>query len=491
MFRKLTSKSSFIHSVDTREKRIKLEQTNLTPLSWVTSRLKTQKSKAQSGPKGKKTIAALDGVRAIAALLVVSVHIDETAGLPWNLNGNPLTTSLAFIGRTGVDLFFILSGFLLFMPYARALLFQEKWPSARTFYLRRIFRIWPGYYFTLAAMILLFNQTYLQPAYWKRLGLFLTFFMDSSPKTWQRLDGPFWTLAIEWQFYMVLPLIALVFSLLVKRFASSPQQRLKALLACCLGLIVWGLFIRGLGLAYQRHPNLPFPLPHTILNIFLFFTFGIQGKYLEVFASGMIVCACYIFAQRPEFGDQLKAFLQRLSIWAWRLGWIILICIAFWQAQAEADRDATYHFTVLNFLNPLKAYYAWMGEPIAGVGYALCVLAILFGSSRLKWIFETRILGWIGMLSYGLYMWHLNLLLAFNTKILPHLPGANSILGKDLLLWAFIGVVIIPLSYIFYKTIEEPGIRLGAWLIKRISEPSHFHTAHKSTDSPPVLRPTD
>jgi peptidoglycan/LPS O-acetylase OafA/YrhL len=448
--------------VHAKEEGSELEQTDLAPLSWGASQVKSNQPKSQQKSQG--TIVALDGVRAIAALLVVSVHVSEIGGVPWNINQNPLATAFAFLGRTGVVLFFVLSGFLLFMPYARALLFQEAWPSPRKFYLRRIFRIWPGYYFTLAVMILLFDKKYLQPAYWKQLGLFLTFLMDSSPQTWQQIDGPFWTLAIEWQFYMLLPLIAFCFSLLVRRFAASPLQRLKVTLLCCLGVIAWGMIIRGLGLTYQRHPNMNLLLPHAVLNVLFFFLFGIQGKYLEIFALGMIVCSCYIFAQNPEVGVALKARLQRLSNWIWGAGWIVLVCLALWQVEAETDRDATPNFTALSFLHPLRSLYAWWGEPIAGVGYALCILAILFGSPVLRWLFETRFLRWIGMLSYGIYMWHLNLMLYFSSTILPHLPNIGGTVGKDLALWGFVLLVILPISYVFYKTIEEPGIRLGARL---------------------------
>lgn len=441
-----------------------MEQIRQTPLSWFA--VKSRGGKAQPRRAGKNNIAALDGVRAIAALLVISVHVSDVPSVPWIANENPLATALAFMGRTGVDLFFVLSGFLLFMPYARALLFQEEWPSMRKFYIRRIFRIWPGYYITLAAMILLFSRSYLQPENFKKLGLFLTFFMDSSPETWQKLNGPFWTLATEWQFYMLLPFIALGFACIVKRFASSPQKRLQVVLLCCLGIIAWGLFIRGFGLFYQRHPDINLQVPHLrgALNIFLFFTFGIQGKYLEVFSCGMIVSSLYIFAQHPEFGSVFKARLQRLWHWAWMLGWILLVCIALWQVQAEADRDGTGAITALNFLQSLKSYYAWFGEPIAGAGYALCVFAILFGTQLLRWLFETRLLRWIGMLSYGIYMWHLNLLLHFNSYILPHLTFIQNTLEKDLAWWGFVCIVVVPLAFVFYKIIEEPGIRLGARL---------------------------
>lgn len=422
--------------------------------------------------EGKNTIAALDGVRAIAALLVISLHISEIAGVPWDVNQYPLATALAFFGRTGIVLFFVLSGFLLFLPYARALLFQDAWPSVRVFYLKRIFRIWPGYYLVLAVMILLFSRKYLQLDHWPQLGLFLTFFMDSSQQTWQQIDGPFWTLAVEWQFYLLLPWIAYAFSLVVRRLARFPRQRLMVVLLCCGAVIVLSLLVRGFGLAYQRHPGVNVLVPPAILHVVLFFIFGIQGKYLEVFALGMMLSTLFLFAQHTEYGSLLKTRLQRLSYWAWGSGILVLFFIALWQVEAETDRNAMPDFTAFVFFQPFRSFYAWLGEPIAGLGFTLCLFAILFGSPALTWLFERRWLGWIGMISYGLYMWHLNLLLAFNRWFSTFLADAGGTLGKDLILWGFLIVVLLPFCYLFYKMIEEPGIRLGAYLIrKRLGQP--------------------
>lgn len=445
-----------------------MAQVAQTPISRITP--KTHEVQPQKA--SKQSIVALDGVRAIAALLVMTLHINEIAGIPWNVNQNPFATTFAVFGRNGVVLFFVLSGFLLFLPYARALLFEERLPSTRTFYLRRIFRIWPGYYVTLALMILLFERQYLQPAYWKRLALFLTFFMDSSPKTWQQLNGPFWTLAIEWQFYLLLPLLALCFFRIVKAHCSSaPEQRLKVIVGCCVGLIIWGLLIRGFGVYYQRHPLAHGTLLRPVATLFLFFLFGIQGKYLEVFALGMIVSALYIFAQHPLYGKAVKARLERLSDPIWKLGWVVLIFLALWHAEATQARNGTANFTALSLFHPLRSYFAWLGEPIVGVGFSLCILAILFGSPALRWLFELPFLRWIGLFSYGIYMWHQRLIIYFCGQILPHIPHMGGTLHKDVATWLFVALFILPFCYLFYRLIEAPGIRLGGWIIARKLKP--------------------
>lgn len=445
------------------EKSIVLELIPQKSLAGLVARLKGTLSLSPRAGK-KDTIAVLDGVRAIAALSVVSLHLNKGAGVPWNISREPFSTSLAVFGRTGVVLFFVLSGFLLFRSYARALLFEERWPSLRTFYLRRIFRIWPAYYLTLALMIVFFERQYIEPAHWQELLLFLTFFMDSSSKTWQQLNGPFWTLAIEWQFYMVLPWIALAFAWVVKRCSSFPQQRLKLVLLCCGGLMVWGLVTRGLGNYWLNHPDWAPLVPRAVWNVFFFFTFGMQGKYLEVFALGMMVSTCYMYAQHPEFGRTLKARCERASSWIWGSGIAVLAGMVIWQAEATRSMNgvlAPLH--AFAFLDPFQSYYPWLGDPISGIGYSTCILALLFGTPALRWFFETRLLGWIGAISFSLYMWHLKLLGVFQVTALPHIPYI-SVLFIYIIYWLWVAVVILPFCALFYLLVEKPGMRLGARL---------------------------
>src|ERR1700694_5693993 len=152
---------------------------------WIARMLEDR----QVGVGGKQnTIAVLDGVRAVAFLMVMVFHINRMTGDSlWNRMANPLASSVSTAGGTGVTLFFVLSGFLLFMPFAKSLLFNNPWPLGRVFYMRRFLRIIPGYYVCLFLIILTTYPEYLQRANLKYLFLFVAFFMDSSRTTFRQI----------------------------------------------------------------------------------------------------------------------------------------------------------------------------------------------------------------------------------------------------------------------------------------------------------------
>lgn len=145
--------------------------------------------------------AGPDVLRAIAILLVMLWHVPRPARLD-ALEG------LRTFSWTGVDLFFVLSGFLiatqLFTPIA-----QDRRPSLREFYLKRSFRILPAFLFVLALYEfapVLSEDTTMQPA-WRFLTFTMNFGLD------YRVTGAFthaWSLCVEEHFYLILPALALL-----------------------------------------------------------------------------------------------------------------------------------------------------------------------------------------------------------------------------------------------------------------------------------------
>ncbi len=194
-------------------------------------------------------IPALDGLRGLAALAVVCSHV-----FPGN-TVTPLTRAVRYLfgfGATGVDLFFVLSGFLITGILVDSL---DEPHFFRTFYMRRILRIFPLYYaviaiFALAA--LLFGLRYD-----KQLPSMALYLQNTSLITTPiyAYAGPsplplshFWSLAVEEQFYLVWPL--LVFLLKSRR----------SLFAVCLGFILLDPLLRALLLLhgwgyYPVHEN--------------------------------------------------------------------------------------------------------------------------------------------------------------------------------------------------------------------------------------------
>lgn len=403
------------------------------------------------GPKS--SIAVLDGVRGIAILLVITYHIGYNTVNGWFFNkSDQLLESVATAGASGVTLFFILSGFLLFMPYARALVSENRWPLARVFYLRRALRILPGYYVSLFVLIVLANPQYLHSSYLKEDIEFLTLFLDSSLQTWRHINGPYWTLAIEWQFYLVLPLLTLMFAWIVRRFPF--KYRVPLTVTCLLGTIAWALIVRCWGFYYLWHPSQTLLVPRPVLNWVLFFSYGVSGKYTEDFAIGMLVSLCYIYAQQADPTRTFSKKARQFSLPILGAGLLVLLFAAMWQYN--------YNFHGWPFLNDPYSLYNKFGEIVLSIGYGSCMFALLFGSSELRkpleWIWLRR----TGLISYSLYIWHLPLIFLFEHWIAPHIPGLHADTpGLYAGTWLWVLLVVFPFCVFTYIFIEKPGIQLS------------------------------
>lgn len=196
------------------------------------------------GSPALRHIPALDGVRGVAILLVLIGHFFtyETVAK------TRVFTLLSSIGGTGVDLFFVLSGFLI----TRILLSTRESPAFLTnFYARRILRIFPlyyGYLFVLYAILPLLGLAQTPPARvqiwtWTYLQNVSMTFFPSRSQSLVEWTPHLWSLAVEEHFYLVWPFIV--------KFVD--RRRLPWILACMIPFAVlsrWLVLSAGYGPAY-------------------------------------------------------------------------------------------------------------------------------------------------------------------------------------------------------------------------------------------------
>ncbi len=420
---------------------------------WLNSVLETKQTKGN--------IYVLDGIRAIACLSVVMFHINliTTRDFPlWVPQSAPsLISALAFSGDTGVTLFFVLSGFLLFLPYARVLLFDEgTWPSIWQFYIRRILRILPVYYLSLILMVLLFHPEYLRMDHLKQWLFFLTMFMDSSATTYKQINGPFWTLAVEWQFYLFLPWIALVIGWLIK--LCGPKKRFLTLTFGLGIMALWGIGTRFLGTYLTNYPHAMNILPHSFTHYILPIIYGppisgLHGKFLEDFAVGMFISSLYILAQRLPQEHRFHSIMEMISPWLFLFALSLFITMAMWKLNTGQPHT-------WSIFDSLNGAYNVIGEFCFALSYGLFVTSIIFGYKWLRRPFEWKPLRWVGILSYSIYMWHLLLLQNLTSRVISHLPTMPNPLFYGLY-WSGIFLIMVPLAFLLFACIEKPGIRLG------------------------------
>jgi peptidoglycan/LPS O-acetylase OafA/YrhL len=412
---------------------------------------------------GRGAIPALDGLRALAALSVVVYHATATAGARTVIGGDNLTWAY-FYTESGVDLFFVLSGFLLFLPYARAILDGRSGPRALAFYRRRALRILPAYYVCLGVVAL--SQTLMgagpSPS---NVSAHLFFLHDIWPAFNRTISGPFWTLAVEWQFYLILPWVAW----LIARFSAGKNGKTRLALAT-VGVIAVALAVReAAALVESRWTALPrgwSPWVDWALRILI----GSQGKYLEVFGVGMLCAVAYLIAveraphhasnSSQPFSEE-SGLLRRFAPYGWRW-WagLALLGLALTSYLALAPLVYERRNAILaawyGALNPTDIQMI-LGPLALGIGYGALLLGILLGPGVIRAIFSWPALRFVGLISYSLYLWHETVInTAYPLLRLPAQPGPLN--GLAALAIGF--GVAIPFAYLSYQLIERPFLKM-------------------------------
>lgn len=370
------------------------------------------------------TIPAIDGLRGIAVLWVVAFHyvvVRSSIGIadPWieALDRFRPLGALLREGFLGVDLFFLLSGFLLAAPWlvhARAGLSP---PSAREFYLRRVRRIVPAYYLQLVFLFALVLPLLHGRKYW-RSDLYADlwnavahalFLQNTSPLTAASLgaNGALWTLSVEAQFYLLLP-IAMPF------FVRAPWRSLAAIIVLALAW-QWAAAHDfhswvAMQLAWGAHWGWSEANVRDVLAIQL-------PAFAAHLALGIVLAGAWLRSRggsRNAVSGWLLSLLAGALLAAQLAGWIpvpkeharmvatLALAIFFWLAVTRGDGNARalaagplafagrISYSMYLYHLPLLLLWARYARGIEGSLALPAYLAVLFALSWISWRYVER-----------------------------------------------------------------------------------------------------
>lgn len=317
-----------------------------------------------AGP-ARSHVPALDGVRGLAIALVLISHLMLFNDQTGSRFGDSLA-ALRGLGWVGVDLFFVLSGFLI-----TGILYDTLHNPRyfRSFYMRRFLRIFPLYYGFLFFLMILGHWTHGLHFVWGgRQYVLLSYLQNTGlwfPVTgfhigeWADL-GHFWSLAVEEQFYLLWPLLV---------FLVRGRRRLIAL-----GLALSGIALLLRIVLYWRgaSPMLIFMLTPCRMDT-------------------LLLGGCMALAIRGESG-----WIPR----RW-MGWMVLI------ALASAAVIAAY--TLWHLGTDMRSFFfgATFGYTVIALGCIAILVASLEPASAANHIFRWSILRSLGKYSYGIYVLHI------------------------------------------------------------------------------------
>ena len=327
-------------------------------------------------------IAGLDGLRGIAALAVFGVHFNQIVGL--DTTYGPVDLYRWFgNGEYGVALFFGLSGFLLGLPFWRAKLEGHKFPSVRRYALRRVARILPAYYLCLLVLVL-WSGIWRVPGTTADILLHITFLFNYAEFSILSINPPFWTLAVEMQFYLLLPLVFLgIWRLNLRRSMLALIVLAAASYGLHYGLMVsvtrvidwplssWQTWVRPYG-AVLNH-SLPGHLPH--------FLFGVLAGpiFIRLKNSGGAVVGAWRFAES--------------------LFWLVALMILLLLATEVGGA--------------IQIPFGRYGLPLVPLLITMVIVATPF-TRIARAMLEAPPLRQLGSLSYGVYIYHLPCLTALD-----------------------------------------------------------------------------
>ena len=377
-------------------------------------------------------VAVADGLRVLSVLFVAWFHIWQQSWLNPVLAFGPVRLDFNAPVRTGymmVDMMLLLSGFLMFLPYARARVDGAPLPDTRTYFIKRGLRILPSYWLCLLVMLFVFDLPGHEYGSWRHFLLdffgHLTFTHNLTFEGYigTRLNGVLWTLAVEGQFYMIAPLLG-------RAFVKKPFLTYAGMVS--VAFMYRFVYVAGLQdttLYFNRLPAM-----------------------LDVYANGMLFAWLYTVLKKRVKPSLFTGSLSlALCVAALAAMWLLM--------EMQSRRGGGYEDIRMG-----QMVYRF---PLSVAG-GLFLVAGSQAPGWFQWLFSNRPVRFLAGISYNLYIWHQHFALRLRAwHIPPYVDEMPQRAGErpwqtHYTLLCFAGAVLV--AALLTYTWERPLSRLGASL---------------------------
>lgn len=369
-------------------------------------------------------IAAVDGLRGLAAIGIICLHTWYGSGSPWPTESSAGMFAMTMVaaGFVCVDFFFVISGFVLFLPTC---LNQGEFGPLRPYAIRRVARIVPLYWASLVVLVLALPLLTTEPSAFERraenLALHLPFLQHSVglaldlPEGFV-VNGVVWTLTLEVLYYAMLPLVAAA-------FFRRPALWTALFVAVSLAWRYWVTTVVDATSA-EDPSRLSFILIAQI------------PTYLPHFALGMAAAVIY-----ARVRDRMNGRTQRVGTALMATGSLGIL----WSSH-ELGVDE-----LMKTASPYSHHTATM---VVVVGFTMVLLGVVLAHPWAQRTIDNPVVRKLGDISYGLYLWHCLVIGFCVTTLQLPLGGAGAFVAK----LAVVLTATIALAWISHVTIERPAI---------------------------------
>jgi peptidoglycan/LPS O-acetylase OafA/YrhL len=386
---------------------------------------------------GVPIVPAFDGYRAFAILGVVMIHVLLSSGVSARAGGSALGQLIWGTFGQAVDILFIVSGFVVFLPTVA----RRSFGPVEAYAVRRIARIVPAYWLALALLLIVmvaFTPPGLPYPSASTVGIHATFlqtpaylvqsFTGGVDGLGFGVDNPVWTLSVEMAFYLVLPLIAM-------RYLRRPLIGLAVCAAVAIGWRELFQHFDSVAGLFGGHPE-----PIKLID----YRFASVDQFpFWIFSFGLGMTGAWAFVGLRDTVDphrlaRLAGFVQLASIAAVAL---------FIYLAGHYARTVTPPFTA-----------AVARESITiGIGYSAAIATFMVAttmcSARRQWPFSASLPRRLGDISYGIYLSHF----AIGVYVAQLLsPVANGSLGAFILWAAIVFPCAAAYGYLSARYVEVP-----------------------------------